>query len=1398
MKKITRIGWHFVFGIILVLFLAFHITGRVSAAPMSLDMEVTVDQTSARDVLNYVNDFRTGGDGWYWNSDDSTKTQTGVLPAYTYDYALEEIALKRAYEVAVSFDHTRPNGTSCFTLKASDGTSSWGENIAAGSSTAEGAFNQWREENRTYSGQGHRRAMLSKRYTAIGIAHVVYNGTHYWVQEFGETPSSMGNPGDLDGTKVVSVEIETSFMDFVIVPDKTYFNGTYGGSEELPVVRGYYQKEGETWGSNGVPVSDGAVTGITWSSSDPSVATITNNSVCNFVGAGSTTLTCTGQYEGQTYSASLSVNVGQKYIYNSDVLVSVPEDVFSFNGCTPEPTITYNGMTLAQGVDYTVTYQYNNRVTNYAYCKITGIGNYYGNRTEYFKISARDIAECTFEDLPDVIYNGATQTPSEIVGTFEGNTLTKGTHYTMSVSNNVNQGTATVTLSGVGNFTGTKELYFTIIPMDAENLSISPIAAQNYTGSPLTPALSIRNGSKALVKDTDYTAVYSNNINLGTADVALSFIGNYTGTKTIHFEIIGKAVSNLTYTGLVSPLECTGEPIYQSDLKFFDGDTELKENVDYTLSYTNNTNVGTAGITMTGKNNYAGTRSLSFRIKARSVSNWSYTALPAQTYTGEELKPTCTITDKGLNKTLVEGVDYSLSYADNINAGRGKAIYTGLGIYQGSTLYQYFYIYQASVSSLTISALSDQVYTGSAITPAPVVKLGTKTLTKDADYTLSYSNNTYPGQASVVVEGTGNFTGSKTIYFTINKKAVSALSIAAIPGQTYTGTAITPALTIKNGKVSLKKDTDYTVSYSNNVNVGTATVTVTGKGYYEGTRKLTFNIAASSIEDAVVSDIPTQYYTGSAICPSVTVKENGKTLVYNTDYTLIYENNIAVGTASVTINGIGNYAKTITKEFTIAAYPMEKITVSSIGNQTYTGSKICPSAILKNGNVTLIEGTDYTVNYGENVYAGPASVVFLGKGNYSGTKIVNFTINPKTVYGMDISAIADQTYNGKAFTPGFTVKDGNITLQSGTDYDVQYSSNTNVGTAVITVTGKGNYTGSKKTNFTILPADLSKATLSAIGDCEYTGNAIIPDATLSVKGKTLVKETDYTVSAKNNTEIGTATITFTGCGNYKGSKTGSFKIVAKTLTEDMICEIPIQFYSGKTVIPDITVKNGDTILSIDTDYQAEFKDNDKPGTGTVIITGTGHYKGSVQETFEICKYTGWQLIGNDWYYFDSNGQYQTGWVKVDNAWYYMSSTGVMQKGWLKYNDNWYYLASAMQTGWVKVNNAWYYMNSSGVMQKGWLKYNNNWYYLASAMQTGWVKINNKWYYMNTSGIMQTGWVNVGNKWYYLNASGEMQTGWLKLGTTWYYLDSDGSMVTGSKKIGSKTYKFASNGACKNP
>ena len=192
--------------------------------------------------------------------------------------------------------------------------------------------------------------------------------------------------------------------------------------------------------------------------------------------------------------------------------------------------------------------------------------------------------------------------------------------------------------------------------------------------------------------------------------------------------------------------------------------------------------------------------------------------------------------------------------------------------------------------------------------------------------------------ASIGVKGSKHkeCTVCKKVLETAEIPALSRISIskASVTLSTstyaYDGKAKKPGVTVKlNGK-TLKNGTDYTASYSNNTKVGTAKVTITGKGNYTGSVSKTYSIK-NNFKKATVSGISTKAFTGKNITQSITVKYNGKTLKNGTDYTVSYSSNKNIGTATVKIAGKGSYTGTITKTFKInpAKQEIQKLTAKS-------------------------------------------------------------------------------------------------------------------------------------------------------------------------------------------------------------------------------------------------------------------------------------------------------------------------------------------------------------------------------------------------------------------------------------------------------------------------------------
>ena len=142
---------------------------------------------------------------------------------------------------------------------------------------------------------------------------------------------------------------------------------------------------------------------------------------------------------------------------------------------------------------------------------------------------------------------------------------------------------------------------------------------------------------------------------------------------------------------------------------------------------------------------------------------------------------------------------------------------------------------------ITLSETS-YVYDGTYKKPAATVTFGGKVLQEGKDYTISYRNNLNVGVTTVIATGMGDYTGYTSKNFTITKRAMAGGTVSVASSVSFTGSNITPSVTVKVAGRTLTSGTDYTVSYSNNKNVGTSNVYVYGKGNYSGSLSAKFDI----------------------------------------------------------------------------------------------------------------------------------------------------------------------------------------------------------------------------------------------------------------------------------------------------------------------------------------------------------------------------------------------------------------------------------------------------------------------------------------------------------------------------------------------------------------------------
>ena len=290
----------------------------------------------------------------------------------------------------------------------------------------------------------------------------------------------------------------------------------------------------------------------------------------------------------------------------------------------------------------------------------------------------------------------------------------------------------------------------------------------------------------------------------------------------------------------------------------------------------------------------------------------------------------------------------------------------------------------------------------------------------------------------------------------------------------------------------------------------------------------------------------------------------------------------------------------------------------------YDGKEKSPLVTVKKGEEKLRLGTDFTVDYENNINPGTAKAIVAGRGEYTGTVEKTFTIKGIDISGQGFAVTlseSEYTYDGKAKEPAVTVTKGTEKL-TGADFTVKYENNVNPGTAKAIVTGAGIYTGTVTEEFTVKRSDISSAGFAvALSQTSYTydGKAKEPAVTVT-KGTEKLRGTDFTVKYENNIKPGTAKAIVTGAGVYTGTVTKEFTIEASKDISGAGFTVTLSqtayTYDGKAKKPAVTVTKGTEKLR-GTDFTVKYENNIKPGTAKAIVTGAGVYTGTVTKEFTI-------------------------------------------------------------------------------------------------------------------------------------------------------------------------------------
>ena len=629
-----------------------------------------------------------------------------------------------------------------------------------------------------------------------------------------------------------------------------------------------------------------------------------------------------------------------------------------------------------------------------------------------------------------------------------------------------------------------------------------------------------------------------------SADYAFTVTADRTLTAVFEKETSDERHEGLWVSGMQDTVPYTGAPVRQENINVYHNSTLLQEKTEYTISYKNNKNAGTAQLIVTGKGNYKGKVTQNFIIEAIDLSRESQNSISATVATavatGKKLKPAVTVTWN--QKKLKEKKDYTLTYDTNITEASDDGYditISGTGNYTGTITRKFRVVPKGTklLNSAKVTGLAKSYpYQDAAENAIPhgletdlanlTVKVGKTTLTQGTDYTVRMENAGAVGTESLIIEPAqaSSYAGEKRVPVLITGTNLKTCSVTGLEkSYPYTGAPITPDITVftgKNGTGTKISEGDYIVRYTNNTKPGKATLTVTGiaeKGY-SGTLKATYTISRTDLAEGenagkITVQLPdTASYAKGGAKPQPVIRHTEGSTVHilreNIDYKLIYKNNTAVSAGNtnlstnrqpaVTITGIGNYRGTITKTFTIVRQDISLLTIAA-SDKPYSAKKkgrayySAPKVYDLDGK-QLRQNTDYTVRYTDD-----ATGSEIGK-----TDIV----------------------------------------QNGTKIRV---------TITAAETSKSGYSGTLSTTYFVRGAadvkDIAKAKTDKIKPQHYTGSPICPKVGLyTTKGKTktyLTEGEDYEiVGCYNNIRKGTATILIKGKGSFSGIRTVTFKIIS--------------------------------------------------------------------------------------------------------------------------------------------------------------------------------------------------------------------------------------------------------------
>lgn len=728
-----------------------------------------------------------------------------------------------------------------------------------------------------------------------------------------------------------------------------------------------------------------------------------------------------------------------------------------------------------------------------------------------------------------------------------------------------------------------------------------------YTGSALTPTVTVKDGD-TVIDPSEYTVSYSNNtVVTNNAKVTINDKegGNYNVHGDATFNILkapptytAPVAKDLYYNMNVQALITAGSTnhgtlYYSSDGVNFQLTPEVANlyGTEAKVYPTYYRLIGDANHSDIGNGTDQPAVYLPVTIKAKPVKSPEIIISPnVYAYDGTAKQPAVTVRDGG---TVIPTTEYTVEYKDNVNAGTATVVIKDNpnGNYDVSGTAPFSIVAQqpgvtppTPISGLIYNAsLQNLILVGTAVG-------GTMEYSLDGtNYSTSIPQGKDAKQYAVYyrVKGDGNHEDREavTVYATISPKTVSAPTISLSSSSlVYDGSAKEPSVTVKDGQ-NVIPASEYTVEYSNNVNVGTGMVIVMDKngGNYIVNGSTTFQIISADAGITPPTPKTDLVYTGKA---QVLINEGsakGGTMEYSLDRNT-YTTEAPTGTDAkeykvyYRVKGDANHGDETATSLSVTISPKELSQAEIIlqpANYVYDGTEKQPAVTVMDGELK-VPASEYTVKYSDNQKVGTGTVTLVDKdgGNYIVSGTANFAII-SAVPGVTLpTAKTELVYNGSAqelITAGNAVggtmeysldnKNYSTKVPTGTDakqYNVYFRVIGNDGHDGMDPVSMIVKIGAKTVSNPSM--ELSPATNV------YTGKALTPTVTLK-DGDTgaVIPASEYTVSYSNNINIGTANIAIKDNpgGNYTVSLTTTFIINDPNIGFQAPKPISGMVYNGK-------------------------------------------------------------------------------------------------------------------------------------------------------------------------------------------------------------------------------------------